>query len=145
MELTKSDALRAYASMMNTLNVSHLEPLLAEDFHYKSEGVFDEITSKQAFLDYIIPKLKSIAKLGELINAEMGNYSYDPSDFAPVPGVVLTQGRKDSEVVATVFVKVMDGHIKHIFYSYDTVFVSRSGEYPGCKRCKVILLFPNRI
>jgi hypothetical protein len=128
--------------MMNTLNVSHLEPLLAEDFHYKSEGVFDEITSKQAFLDYIRPKLKSIAKLGELTNAEMGKHSCDPYRLEPVPCVVLTQGSKDSLLVATVFVKVKDGHIKHLFYSYDTVFVSRSGDYPGCNRCKVIQLFP---
>ena len=29
-------ALRAYASMMNTLDSSKLEPLLSDDFHYAS-------------------------------------------------------------------------------------------------------------
>ena len=40
MSLTVERALSAYAAMMNTLNVSHLEPLLADDFHYASQWVF---------------------------------------------------------------------------------------------------------
>jgi hypothetical protein len=62
MELTKSDALRAYATMINTLDASHIEPLLAEDFHYLSQMVFEELESKQAFLTYIRGKLKTIKK-----------------------------------------------------------------------------------
>ena len=62
MELTKSDALRAYARMINTLDASHIEPLLAEDFHYASQMVFEELASKQAFLTYIRAKLKTIKK-----------------------------------------------------------------------------------
>ncbi len=62
MKLTKSDALRAYATMMNTLDASHIEPLLAEDFHYSSQMVFAELESKQAFLTYIRGKLKTIKK-----------------------------------------------------------------------------------
>ena len=43
MSLTAEQALRAYATMMNTLDASQLEPLLADDFHYASQWVFDEI------------------------------------------------------------------------------------------------------
>lgn len=57
--LTKEDALKAYASMMNTLDASHIEPLLAYDFHYASQWVFAEIKSKQEYLDYIRPKTKA--------------------------------------------------------------------------------------
>jgi hypothetical protein len=39
-------ALNAYAVMMNTLDTSKLEPLLAENFHYASEMVFSEMESK---------------------------------------------------------------------------------------------------
>ena len=53
MTLTREDALRAYARMLNTLDESHIEPLLADDFHYSSQKVFSEITSKAEFLDYI--------------------------------------------------------------------------------------------
>ena len=48
-------ALRAYASMMNTLDSSKLEPLLSDDFHYASQMVLAEIESKQEYLDYINP------------------------------------------------------------------------------------------
>jgi len=41
MELTKSDALQAYARMMNTLDVKHFEPLFAEAFCYTSQWVFE--------------------------------------------------------------------------------------------------------
>lgn len=37
MALGTADALRAYARMMNTLDVKHIEPLLEEDFHYSSQ------------------------------------------------------------------------------------------------------------
>jgi hypothetical protein len=32
--------------MVNTLDASHLEPLLADDFHYASQWVFAEMESK---------------------------------------------------------------------------------------------------
>ena len=50
-------ALRAYASMMNTLDSSKLESLLSDDFYYASQMVLAEIESKQEHLDYINPEL----------------------------------------------------------------------------------------
>lgn len=60
MSLSKEQALKAYATMMNTLDASFLEPLLAEDFHYASQWVLAEIESKSAYLEYIVPKLDAI-------------------------------------------------------------------------------------
>lgn len=37
MSLTEEGGLRAYATMMNTLDASCLESLLADDFHYASQ------------------------------------------------------------------------------------------------------------
>ena len=64
MSLTQEQALQAYATMMNTLDASHLEPLLADDFNYASQWVFAEIESKTAYLNYITPKLETIRKSG---------------------------------------------------------------------------------
>ena len=128
MELDKSEALRAYAKMMNTLDVSHLEPLIAEDFHYASQWVFDEITSKQAFLDYIKPKLQTIAKSGTRAYAEMAELKAHGGS----PCVIMAQGDKDN-LVATVLAEVEDGSIKRL----DTCQVpppsaaERTGEYPA--------------
>lgn len=52
MMLTSTDALRAYAKMMNTLSVDALEPILADNFVYESQAVFSALESKQEFLDY---------------------------------------------------------------------------------------------
>ena len=43
MLLSEEAALRAYAKMMNTLNAECLEPLLAEDFTYESQHVFQPL------------------------------------------------------------------------------------------------------
>lgn len=49
--LTEERALRAYASMMNNLDASHLETLLADDFHYASQWGFAEIESKASYME----------------------------------------------------------------------------------------------
>ncbi|MFY9183546.1 MAG: hypothetical protein WBJ45_10600 [Limnohabitans sp.] len=72
MSLTVEEALRAYATMMNTLDASCLAPLLADDFHYASQWVFVEIESKSEYLEYITPKLEAIRKSGAAAWAEMG-------------------------------------------------------------------------
>ena len=73
--LTEVDALRAYARMMNTLDPTHLEVLLAEDFVYESQVVLQPLESKQEFLDYIYPKLKTIQEANATVFAEMGTVS----------------------------------------------------------------------
>ena len=55
-------ALKAYAAMMNTLDSSKLESLLAENFHYASQMVFSEIESKQEYMAYIKPKLEAVGR-----------------------------------------------------------------------------------
>lgn len=127
MSLTVERALRAYAAMMNTLNVSHLEPLLADDFHYASQWVFDEIQSKRAYLEYLVPKLDAIRKSGVMVWAEMG---WLDSEF-PGPCVVMAQSEKDN-LIGVVLAKVGDGKIKRL----DLCFVPgphlarRTGGYP---------------
>lgn len=128
MELTKSDALRAYARMMNTLDVKHFEPLLAEDFCYTSQWVFEEITSKQAFIDYIRPKLDSIATSGSRAYAEMAELKA----YGGGPCVVMAQGSKDN-LLSTVLAEVKDGKIKRLDMCQipPPSATTRTGEYPA--------------
>lgn len=126
--LTTEAALRAYASMMNTLDSSKLEPLLAPDFHYESQMVFSEITSKQEYLDYIKPKLEVVKASGTKVWAEMAILTHS----FPGPCVVLAQRDKEN-LVALVLAKVKGGFIERI----DMCIVptpesaKRSGEYPN--------------
>lgn len=128
MNLTAEDGLRAYAAMMNTLDVSHLEPLLVEDFHYASQWVFDEIVSKTEYLNYIVPKLDAIRKSGTAAWAEMG---WLDREF-PGPCVIMAQGDKDN-LIALVLAEVEDGKIKRLDLcgAPSPHSARRTGDYPG--------------
>jgi len=120
-------ALRAYASMMNALDSSKLEPLLSDDFHYASQMVFAEIESKQEYLEYIKAKLEVVRASGTKVWAEMAMLTHS----FPGPCVVLAQGDKEN-LVALVLAKVKGDQIERI----DMCIVptpqsaNRSGEYP---------------
>ena len=128
MSLTAEQALRAYATMMNTLDASCLEPLLADDFHYASQWVFAEIESKSSYLEYIVPKLDAIRRSGATAWAEMGWLDHE----FPGPCVVMAQGDKDT-LVAVVLAKIEDGKIKRLDLcgAPSPHSVRRTGDYPG--------------
>jgi hypothetical protein len=80
------------AKSWNNLNISFLEPILAEDFVYNSQWVFDEMKGKQAYLKYISGKflaiIEGIEKKGNKIIAEIGYCTYG---YPGKPCIVLTQ------------------------------------------------------
>lgn len=128
MELTEIDALRAYARMMNTLDVSHIEPLLDENIRYSSQWMFGEIPSKQEFLDYMKSQLLEIRQSGIRAYAEMAVVSA----WGHNECVATAQGEKEN-LIATVFITIMNGKIRRIDmcgtpHPSETM---RSGEYPS--------------
>ena len=128
MSLTAEEALRAYATMVNTLDASFLEPLLADDFHYASQWVLAEIESKSDYLEYIVPKLETIRKSSATAWAEMG---WLDREF-PGPCVVMAQGNEDN-LLAVVLAKVEGGRIKRLDFCFapSPHAARRTGEYPG--------------
>jgi hypothetical protein len=126
--MTKVHALRCYAAMMNTLDINKLERFLAPDFCYSSQWVFDEITSKQGYLDYMEPKLGVIQSSGSIVFAEMGEIK----QAHPIgPCVLVAQNMKEN-LVATVLAEVKGEFIQRLdMYLIPTVqSVTRSGFYP---------------
>ena len=125
--LTVEVALRAYASMINNLDSSKLEPYLAVDFHYASQMVLPEIESKQAYLDYINPKLENIRISGARAWAEMATLTHS----FPGPCVVVAQGYKEN-LIAIVLAKVREEYIERIDMCIVPTPQSaiQSGEYP---------------
>ena len=128
MELTEFVALRAYAKMMNTLSVEPLESLLADDFVYESQTVFQALDSKRTFLEYIIPKLQTIRRMNATVYAEMGTVAaYGKNQ----PCVILAQNDK-ANLVALVLAKTHGSKLRRL----DLRIVPppqaavRSGEYP---------------
>ena len=99
----KTEACRAYARMMNNLDYSGFEPWLTEDFHYASQWVCEEITSKAAFAAYIVPKLQTIKNSGNRVWAEIA-YA---ETLGAGPCVVLAQGDPD-DLEATLLISMRD-------------------------------------
>jgi hypothetical protein len=124
----EQDALRAYAAMLNTFDVSKLEPLLADDFHYSSELALVEIRTKKDFLKYIRGKLKTLQSSGNRIWAEMGRLSHT----WPGPCVVISEGGQN-DLRCIVLAKVEDGKIKRLDQRVVPLPKSaeRTGEYPA--------------
>ena len=120
--------LRAYATMMNTLNVDAIEPLLADDFHYSSQWVLAEITSKQEYLDYIRPKLKAVRDSETKVWAEMAHLEKE----IPGPCVVLAQNSKDN-LLSLILGKVANGKLTRLDMcgAPSPHSAKRSGVYPG--------------
>jgi hypothetical protein len=104
MKLAEIDALRAYARMMNTLDVSHIEPLLDKNFRYSSQWMCGEIPSKQEFLNYMESILAPIRQSGGRAYAEIAIANAWGHDGC----VVTAEGGKD-HLVATVFAHVKNG------------------------------------
>lgn len=127
-KLTEIDALRAYARMMNTLDMSHIEPLLDENFRYSSQWMIGEIPSKQEFLDYMESVLSSIKQSCSRTYAEIAHANAWGHDEC----VVTAEGEKEN-LVATVFAHVKNGKITRIDMCGDPPpsATMRTGKYPS--------------
>lgn len=129
MLLTEEAALRAYAKMMNTLNAECIEPLLADDFIFESQQVFQPIESKEEFLEYIHGKLETIRRVKASVFAEMGTVD----DFRQnQPCVILAQNDKDN-LVGLALAQTDGALLKRIDLCVIPAPQSakRSGEYPA--------------
>ncbi len=125
--LTTKDALIAYAKMMNTLDSSEFELLLADDFSFESQAVLTPLTGKKSFIEYIRPKLATVKQANATVYAELGELSaYGQTDC-----VVLAQNDKDN-IGAIVYAKVKNGQIVRIDMCTvpNPKTAKRSGFYP---------------
>lgn len=125
--ISAKDALIAYAKMMNTLNSSEFESMLADDFSYESQAVLSAINGKKEFIEYIRPKLQTIKNANAKVYAELAELSaYGQNEC-----VVVAQGSKDN-LAATVYIKINNDKITRLDMCLvpDPKTAKRSGIYP---------------
>jgi hypothetical protein len=124
--LTKEAALRAYARMMNTQDAGHIEPILADNFHYTSQWVLQELHTKQEFMDYITKKLALFKRDGTPIYAEVATVRIEG------PCIVIAEETKDN-LLSVVLAKVADGKLIRLMMCGvpSPHSASRTGDYPG--------------
>ncbi len=127
-ELTQEEALRAFARMMNRLDPNELLPLLADDIHYASQWVFEEIESKADYADYIVPKLKAVYDAGSEVWAEMGLI-----EGRWGPHCVIVAQDDQENLKAVVLAQVKDGKLQRLdmCFTPSPSDVERTGDYPG--------------
>ncbi|MCV0394127.1 MAG: hypothetical protein K5872_22880 [Rhizobiaceae bacterium] len=122
---TKRDLIIAYCRMINSGIVGEFAAAIPDDFHYASQYVLSEITSKNAFLSYISAKLDAIRRGGVPTFAEVGEWGGEAC-------AVLAQGDKD-RLVAVVMAGCKDGlvHRLDLCIVPSPHDVERSGLYPS--------------
>lgn len=127
--LTKEDALREYARMVNTRQIEALEKILSDDFCYDSQKSLETL-NKQKYIDFINTKLEEISKSELTIFAEMGRVEFFKGNIDPC--VILAHPDKD-DLVGFVLAKVEDDKlIKLDFCSVPPPqSAMRTGEYPS--------------
>ncbi len=70
---TQEEFLQKIAEAYRTYNSSAVEPYLAEDVHYASLWVFQELRSKQEYLDYLKGKLSAMKNSGKQFDFKIVN------------------------------------------------------------------------
>lgn len=83
----------------NTQNVAILEKVLANDLLYTSQWVLEEMRGKQAFLNYLSKKFRTIQKAGSAIYAELASYRGKHC-------LVIAQGSKEIPVATLIVMSV---------------------------------------
>ncbi len=128
MKLTEYDALEVYAKMLNRSDAKPLAGILADDFVYESQKVFQPLKTKQEFMDYIVPKLQTISRNNANVYAEMGSvFAYGEER----PCVILAQYEK-SNLIGLAFAKVEGDKLTRIDLCVvpSPESAERSGYYP---------------
>lgn len=125
--LSNKDALITYAKMMNTLDSTEFESLLADDFQYESQTVLTPLNGKKEFIEYIRPKLSAIKNSNAVVFAELAELdAYGQKDC-----VLIAQNDKDN-LLATVYAQVKENRIIRLdmCIAPDPKKALRTGVYP---------------
>lgn len=127
MDLSEREAVKAYARMMNTRNIGHFEPLIADDIELKSQVQSEPVQGRQAFLDYLAKNLEKIADDAQ-VWAEIGEI---PSCGRARPCAVLSQYRPENRV-ASATVDIEGNKVKrlNLFFIPSPEDAERTGEFP---------------
>ena len=149
-KLSKTQALRAYAAMINTRNTRMLAPLLAENFCHESQRNFDVYDSKAKFLEFVIDLNDRLLSEGEAVFAEMGRIRnpFSISCNSTLEGALVNSEREpvEGDIEVCVIVAYEERNCLQVvaFAEVDGKFITRidncvipgpesaqrSGEYP---------------
>ncbi len=106
--LTEQDATTSYARAWNTLNCEEFLELLADNCHYASQYVFEELESKERIREYLVGKMQTVRKSAANVRTKVGKIKSPDPDR---PCVLMYQGDGDQVAEVIVF-EVVDGRVQ---------------------------------
>ena len=123
-DFTEQDAATAYAKAWNNLDPIEFVELLAEDAHYASQYVFDEIEGKEAFTEYLAGKFKTVRNSESEVSADLAVIQ---KPYPGKPCTILVQGYNTSVVTF----EVSNGKINRFDLCMPELFdVQMAGDCP---------------
>ncbi len=75
----------------NTLDSDLYASIISEDFKYSSQWVLESLTSKEQFLEYIVPKFENLNRASTRVFAELATFNNEPA-------LILAQGESANKV-----------------------------------------------
>lgn len=126
--LTDYEAIKGYARMMNTRNLNHFEPFIAEDIELNSQIQAEPVQGRQDFLDYLAKHLEKIADDAPMW-AQLGEIH---KSGRTRPCAVLSQYSQEN-MVATATVEITGDKVSrlNLFFIPSPENAKLSGEYPS--------------
>ena len=103
--LNQKQLVEKVALCWQNLDVNILEPFLDKDFHYTSDAVFYEMSSRREYVDYLRCKFETLKCGSNPIHVQMGRME-NSDNFA----LLLHQGANNQLLLLTV--EAMNGRIK---------------------------------
>ncbi|MCG6929120.1 MAG: ester cyclase [Desulfofustis sp.] len=127
MVLTEHEAIRAYARMMNTGDLRHFEPFIADDIELKSQVQSEPVQGKQEFLEHMAKNLERFTDDAPLW-AEIGEI-YKSGRLRPC--AVLSQYSREN-MVASATIELRDNQVSrlNLFFIPSPEEAALTGEVP---------------
>ncbi len=124
---TEYDAIKAYARMMNTRNIKHFLPFIADDIELISQIQAEPVQGRQDFLDYLARNLGKIADDAPMY-AQLGEIH---KSGRIRPCAVLSQYSRDN-MVATATIELNGDKVcrLNLFFIPSPENATLSGEFP---------------
>lgn len=99
-----------YTDAWSRLDTSKLVELLDKDFHYESDAVFDDMSSRDEYLDYLNGKFRTLRRTLSIQRVELGRNG-ENGEWTTLVKQIQSDG---TPIVCGFFIKSDNGRIKSI-------------------------------
>lgn len=107
---TDKELAEIFADAWQNLDTSQLKQVLDKDFHYSNDSVFDDMASREEYLDYLNGKFKTLRRTLSIKRVQLGRNG-ENGDWATIVKQIQTDG---TPIVCGFFIKSSNGRIKSV-------------------------------